>query len=209
MSESGKDYELKVLKTMLNKYLEEITSITEESLRKLEIGCDQFVWDLATKIYRQSGHKVDLSIVRDVVNSRTKVIKYQIAAEEDQLRAQVGSALVELGGDTTKVQVFIKVRKIISEQLSVNEDEVSLSSHLSNELGAYDSLDFMELVIAIEEEFKIEISDSEAEDELGIQYYTSSSGRGFSSGGFLDCVKLGDNCIVRSFVDLIHKKIYG
>jgi len=58
--------------------------------------------------------------------------------------------------------LFEKVRKIIVEQLGVEDDEVTLESSFIDDLGA-DSLDIVELIMALEEEFDIEIPDSEAE----------------------------------------------
>jgi len=58
--------------------------------------------------------------------------------------------------------VFEKVKKIIVEQLGVEEDEVNMESSFIDDLGA-DSLDIVELIMALEEEFDIEIPDSEAE----------------------------------------------
>jgi len=57
---------------------------------------------------------------------------------------------------------FEKVKKIIVEQLGVEEDEVTMESSFIDDLGA-DSLDIVELIMALEEEFDIEIPDSEAE----------------------------------------------
>jgi acyl carrier protein len=58
--------------------------------------------------------------------------------------------------------VFEKVKKIIVEQLGVEEDEITMESSFIDDLGA-DSLDIVELIMALEEEFDIEIPDSEAE----------------------------------------------
>ena len=58
--------------------------------------------------------------------------------------------------------VFEKVKKIIVEQLGVEEDEIAMESSFIDDLGA-DSLDIVELIMALEEEFDIEIPDSEAE----------------------------------------------
>jgi acyl carrier protein len=55
-----------------------------------------------------------------------------------------------------------KVKSIIVEQLGVDEDEVTLEASFTEDLGA-DSLDIVELVMAFEEEFGIEIPDEEAE----------------------------------------------
>ena len=60
-----------------------------------------------------------------------------------------------------------RVKKIVCEQLGVKEEEVTTESSFVNDLGA-DSLDTVELVMAFEEEFGSEISDSEAEKILTV-----------------------------------------
>ena len=60
-----------------------------------------------------------------------------------------------------------KVQKIVCEQLGVSPDEVKLAASFIDDLGA-DSLDTVELVMAFEEEFGSEISDSEAEKILTV-----------------------------------------
>ena len=58
--------------------------------------------------------------------------------------------------------VFEKVKDIIVEQLGVDEEEVKMESSFIDDLGA-DSLDIVELFMALEEEFELEIPDKEAE----------------------------------------------
>jgi acyl carrier protein len=55
-----------------------------------------------------------------------------------------------------------RVKQIIVEQLGVNESEVNPSAKFIDDLGA-DSLDLVELVMALEEEYNMEISDEDAE----------------------------------------------
>ena len=61
-----------------------------------------------------------------------------------------------------------RVKKIVAEQLGVKEDEVKNTSSFVEDLGA-DSLDTVELVMALEEEFETEIPDEEAEKITTVQ----------------------------------------
>jgi len=58
--------------------------------------------------------------------------------------------------------VFDNVKNMIIDQLKVSEDDVTLETDLINDLGA-DSLDAVELIMAIEEEYELTIADEEAE----------------------------------------------
>ena len=58
--------------------------------------------------------------------------------------------------------MFDKVKEIIIDQLGVEPDEVTLEASFIDDLGA-DSLDIVELIMAFEEEFDLEIPDEEAE----------------------------------------------
>lgn len=61
-----------------------------------------------------------------------------------------------------------RVRKIVVEQLGVKEDEATLEASFVDDLGA-DSLDTVELVMALEEEFETEIPDEDAEKITTVQ----------------------------------------
>ncbi|MEW5722278.1 MAG: acyl carrier protein [Thermodesulfobacteriota bacterium] len=61
-----------------------------------------------------------------------------------------------------------KVRKIVAEQLDVNEADVVPTASFVDDLGA-DSLDLVELIMAMEEEFDIKIEDEEAEKIKTVQ----------------------------------------
>ena len=71
-----------------------------------------------------------------------------------------------------------RVKNIVAEQLGSGEDEISNESSFIDDLGA-DSLDTVELVMALEEEFDIEIPDDDAEKiatvQAAIDYATANS----------------------------------
>lgn len=243
MSEAEKNYERKVLKNVIKKHLNKSISTSKESLNTLEDNLDEVVWDLAKKVFSESGHKVELSIVRDVVNSKIESMKYQLA-EKYRLAVKkectAGQVPIEhmpkhdrhiaeqksrqIATEKSESEVFGRVKEIISEELSVDLDRVNLDSHLADDLGADgDSNEFLEIVMALEEEFDIEITDSEIEDELGILYSSTYSGSTSSSSGsfwsmlgsisaisssaYSSYTSTGDKCIVQSFVDLVYKKL--
>lgn len=59
-------------------------------------------------------------------------------------------------------EIFDKVKAIIVEQLGVDEDDIEAGATFLDDLGA-DSLDIVELIMALEEEFDLEIPDEDAE----------------------------------------------
>jgi len=65
-------------------------------------------------------------------------------------------------------EIEARVRKIVIEQLGVKEDEVTVDASFVDDLGA-DSLDTVELVMALEEEFETEIPDEDAEKIITIK----------------------------------------
>ncbi len=66
------------------------------------------------------------------------------------------------GGERTMADVLERVTKIIVDRLGVEEAEVKLEASFKEDLGA-DSLDVVELVMELEDEFDMEISDEDAE----------------------------------------------
>ncbi len=59
--------------------------------------------------------------------------------------------------------VFDRIVKVVSEELAISEDEITEDASFIDDLGA-DSLDVVELIMALEEEFDIEIPDEDAEE---------------------------------------------
>lgn len=64
-------------------------------------------------------------------------------------------------------EIFDKVKEIIVEQLGVAENTVTLEASFIDDLGA-DSLDIVELIMALEEEFDLEIPDGDAEKIVSV-----------------------------------------
>ena len=76
------------------------------------------------------------------------------------------------------MSTFDRVKKVVVEQLDVNEDEVTVAASFVDDLGA-DSLDVVELVMGLEEEFDVEIPDEDAEKiatvEAAVSYIDEKS----------------------------------
>jgi acyl carrier protein len=70
--------------------------------------------------------------------------------------------------ETLMASIEERVKKIVAEQLGANEADVKAESSFVDDLGA-DSLDTVELVMALEEEFECEIPDEEAEKITTVQ----------------------------------------
>ncbi len=64
-------------------------------------------------------------------------------------------------------EIFEKVKEIIVEQLGVSESTVTMEASFIDDLGA-DSLDIVELIMALEEEFDLEIPDADAEKIVSV-----------------------------------------
>jgi len=75
---------------------------------------------------------------------------------------------ISLEETTVMSSIDERVKKIVVEQLGVKEDEVTIEASFVDDLGA-DSLDTVELVMALEEEFECEIPDEEAEKITTVQ----------------------------------------
>lgn len=70
--------------------------------------------------------------------------------------------------DEVKREILFKIKPIIAKQLGIKEEQITLAAKLEEDLGM-DSLDSIELVMALEDTFNIEIFDEDAERMLTIQ----------------------------------------
>lgn len=233
MTSDDKAYELNILKKVINTHLEQTVPFTEEGLNSLVSKHDDTVWEIATKIYRESGHKVKFSLVRDIVSSYIEVLKmhveiekaeaykllqYHKAEETRQLAQEAQQAveaenrrqnrLIELakqleesGRDKSMSELFIKVQDIVSENLGIDLDTITLASHICHDLNA-DELDTVELAMALEEafDFSVEIP----EEVLGsVKKWPPS----YSINSFGDSEPVA--CTVGELLDYIYKQIFA
>jgi acyl carrier protein len=155
MNEDSKNYEMQILAMMINQYLDDMVSLSEEKLNQLEANCDQIVWYLATRIYKESGHKVEFHIIRNLINSRIAVMRYQLFFSKSSLleskrideekamkiAEQKANAIIndKKIDDTEKITsqenerqlaIFIKVQEIISDQLEVEKSQIHIEDEL-------------------------------------------------------------------------------
>lgn len=63
--------------------------------------------------------------------------------------------------------IFEKVKPVIADKLGIDEDEIKMESHFINDLGA-DSLGLVDITMALEEEYGLEIPDEEASKLLSV-----------------------------------------
>jgi len=80
----------------------------------------------------------------------------------------IEAASIFISGGLMSAEIEAKIIKIVSDQLNVDEGEISPDSSFVDDLGA-DSLDTVELVMAFEEEFGVEIPDEDAEGIQSVQ----------------------------------------
>lgn len=252
MNDSDQAYELNILKIAINKYLDQKLTNSQKDLEKIELNKDEFVWEVVTKIHNQSGYKVSISFARDIIEQRIIIEKEQLRQAEEKARLEIMRIKAEqeeenlkiqiekqrhwvnfyenlpeeLKIDETKLDIFMRIQTIICEDLAVDPSKVNWNSHLSNDLGA-DTVDLIQLVMTLEEEFNIEISDAESEEffyswefrsyspyqkstgnfsQGWLSFMTVSSAYSSSSSQY-SSEKVSENCIVKYIVNLIHEKL--
>jgi acyl carrier protein len=122
-----------------------------------------------------------VAVGRRAVSASTEIDVYRFEATgklNTIRRHRVALKLRESGGTDRMSTIEERVKKIVVEQLGVKEEEVVPAASFVDDLGA-DSLDTVELVMALEEEFETEIPDEEAEKittvQQAIDYVTANS----------------------------------
>ena len=120
---------------------------------------------LRTKISEEERIKVKLEAQRQARKAEEERIRKEKKAEEEKIRKQKEETRQKKLEEFSKsypnvsIDIFIKIEAIIVEQLLVDEERVTMDADLTSDLSA-DSLDFVELMKTLEEEFDIEIPDN-------------------------------------------------
>jgi hypothetical protein len=192
MNNSDQAYESHVLKIAINKYLDQKLTNSQEDLKKIELNKDELVWDIVSKIHSQSGYKVSMSFARDIIDQRIVNIKAELREAEEKARLEMIRIKAEkvekqiknitflkklppeLNFDETKSDIFIRVYKICCEYDLCDEfDELDSDEIFDKKLfikilqttiftDEYSQY-YINIIFELEEEFDIEINDSEAE----------------------------------------------
>ncbi|RUT09204.1 hypothetical protein DSM106972_012570 [Dulcicalothrix desertica PCC 7102] len=225
-TENDESYELHILKSVINTYLDRVLPNTEETLGSFTSKRDETVWKIATDIYNQSGYKVKFSIIRDVVDSRIETLKIQLLAEKnaahERLKLQkaekakriveadklyqnrlieLANNLNESGRDKIMSNLFLRIQDIVSDKLNVERDTIALNHHIISDLGA-DALDITELSMALEEEFDIEIpEDILCSASTPMWIWPQSSSNSFDNSE-------PTACTIGEILDFIHKQLF-
>ncbi len=176
MTVENQNYELHILNYAINKYIDNILpSNSQDALNVIIYQSDDLVWRVATEIYTKSGYKIDFSWIQDILNLRIEPLKFKIA-EQERIRkqkakqekfAEFKKAYPYIDLDIERLEIiFIKLRNVVIEHLEVDEDQVTLDSHIMKDLGA-DDLDAVELLYKMEEEFDIEIPEDPSLCNIG------------------------------------------
>ncbi len=127
MSEIDQEYESDVLKMIIHQYL--VKQIyTPQDLVQFELNPNQTVWDIATKIYQTSGHKVSFTTIRDVIKPQIGSIKHQIAERvrkaEAQEKARIEAERVRKETEEKARIEAEKVRRETEEKTRIEAEKV-------------------------------------------------------------------------------------
>jgi len=186
----SEDYKLEILEYAVNQSIDCLLPKNfEDALSVILYQSNEFVWRVATEIYSKSGHQVDFLFIRNFLNLRIDPLRKEIAkkariAEREKLERELKE---EKQKKLQESEIFIRIKNMIVGQLEVEKEEIKLDtlfeylipeSYNRNRMKRQNSwcssssliddreLNSIELVMAVEEEFDIEISDEESENLL-------------------------------------------
>jgi len=161
------EYTLNVLRMAVNATLDESILDTVEGLASLESNRDQLVWEIATKIYTHSGHKIELPMVRDLIDARIEKLKRSLVREEERYfdREFVSEKLPQATQPVPEIsstrEIFLKICAVICECTQVSANRVSMGSQICN---LSDKREVSKIMMQLEQTFNIKIPDQAARE---------------------------------------------
>lgn len=147
------EYTLSILKMVIINDLENHHIETRQDLERLESKRDQLVWEIATKIYTYSGHKVELSTVRDLVTIHLKQKRRQVYAAQHLDRHPQPKTPIRSNVDSVR-WIFLKTCSIICNYTDVNAHRVSMASRIAD---FADEKELTQIIRDLEEVFDIKL----------------------------------------------------
>ena len=86
-----------------------------------------------------------------------------VSAGDAAFRRRVQHQIIGGRKNMAKEEIFDKLKELVVDQLGVEEDEVTMEASMQDDLGA-DSLDLVDLVMSVEEEFGVKVADEDLEN---------------------------------------------
>lgn len=193
MSVEEQNYQLEVLEYAIHQSIDRLLpSSSEDALSMILYQSNEVVWRVATEIYTNSGHQVDFVFIRGLLDSRIEPLRNHIAeqarirAEQERIRKEEEQQKLQEFREEypnseidsyKEFDIFMRIKNIIIEVLEEDEASITLDyilldfnwnyfSGISGSSNQDYNLDLCEFVMAMEEEFDIEIPDEEAESFL-------------------------------------------
>ena len=134
---NNESYTQYVLKKVVNKYLDQKIPASDAGLKSLIEQTVNIVWEIANYIYKESGHQLDFSLIRSLIDLRIEYLK-GLLAEEKSLAEETSlvwknsvQELKKLGKDTDKLTpILFKLKNVIAFILSLDINEIELNSSI-------------------------------------------------------------------------------
>ncbi|MEM7760780.1 MAG: phosphopantetheine-binding protein [Cyanobacteria bacterium P01_A01_bin.40] len=216
MTIENQNYQSDIFEYGVNQHLNKLLpDDNEDALNIIANQCNDIVWRIATDIYKESGHQIDFTFIKNILNLKSYSLENQIAeekrakadlntrrlfkkAEKERLRKEkeIADAKAKLEAERLeqrakqkeldrerkekelkKLQafkqanpginsnykssdIFIRIKNTIADCLEIDGETIKPNNYIMKDLEA-DELDIIEIVMAIEEEFDIEIPDDD------------------------------------------------
>lgn len=150
-------YTLSILKMVINTDLEKKLAESISELELFESKRDQLVWEMATKIYTRSGHKVELTMVRDLIDEHIKNRKSQLS-KQSRIHEYVPHTVPEKTKPASPINsarwVFLKTCSVICKCTELGANRVSMASRI-DEIA--DEREFIKILRDLEVAFDIKL----------------------------------------------------